>query len=216
MFSVGNINFRFISIGYECSTASALRGLGLRQFALPFDWIQSSANAMELCFKEDFKRFHTNLRFNHNRTRLIDDYGFEFPHDYPLVTSENTDSSGYAENIIADNWAIYYDEVKAKYDRRIERFRTIMKDTAPVIVLCRYAISNLFYIQQFFKDYYKKDNLYFVNASPEKFENQTILNIHTEKNGIWSEAEIWRQGINIMVPKLLQSRHRFSLKMDSI
>ena len=39
--------FNFITIGYDCSPASALRGLNMRQFALPFDWVESNITSLE-------------------------------------------------------------------------------------------------------------------------------------------------------------------------
>jgi hypothetical protein len=203
-------DIQYISIGYECSTASILRGLGLRKAALPFDWIQSSADAMEKCFRDDFKQFHTNLRMNHNKTRLIDEYGFEFPHDYPLIKTATSEGI-YEESFIVDDWASHYQVIKEKYDRRIARFKAILSDPRPAIVLCRYAIKDLLFIQKLFIQYYNKDNFYFVNASPEKFENHTIINIDTEKNGIWSELVIWKAGILRMIPNLRVNRHRFSM-----
>ena len=47
-------NYNFLTIGYDCSPASALRGLDRRQFALPFDWVQSSITAITRCFQNNF------------------------------------------------------------------------------------------------------------------------------------------------------------------
>lgn len=33
---------KFVSLGYDCSPAFALRDLSLRPYALPFDWVQSN------------------------------------------------------------------------------------------------------------------------------------------------------------------------------
>ena len=58
--------FNFISIGYDCSPAAALRVLNYRNFALPFDWINTNIKGLNQCFEEDFSRFHTNLKYNHS------------------------------------------------------------------------------------------------------------------------------------------------------
>jgi len=84
----------FLTIGYDCSPAAALRNLGMRDFALPFDWVQSNIHCIQRCFEENFEKFHTNLRLDAKRTRVIDEYGFEFPHDYPLDESVSTDVIG--------------------------------------------------------------------------------------------------------------------------
>jgi len=74
----------YITIGYDCSPAAALRNLGLRDVALPFDWVVTNTDSFSQCIVNDFAEFHTDLKYNHLRTRLIDKYGFEFPHDYPI------------------------------------------------------------------------------------------------------------------------------------
>jgi len=38
--------------------------------------------------------------------------------------------------------------------------------------------------------------VFFVNSSKEVFENDKIINIDTEKNNVWNEAAIWKQGID--------------------
>ena len=75
-----------------------------------------------VCFSQNKKEEMVNCE-------LIDEYGFQFPHDYPLSNSNiNIDSIGEGvfgeENgkFISDNWINYYDDVLVKYNRRIERF----------------------------------------------------------------------------------------------
>jgi hypothetical protein len=75
--------YNFLTIGYDCSPAATLRTLNLREFALPFDWVISSITSIQKCFEDNFIKFHTNLKFNDKKQKLIDSYGFEFPHDYP-------------------------------------------------------------------------------------------------------------------------------------
>ena len=87
------MSFNYLSIGYDCSPAAALKGLKLREYALPFDWVVSNVNSLELCFSSDFNFFHKNLIFNNNKTRLIDSYGFQFPHDYPLNDMSNNEDN---------------------------------------------------------------------------------------------------------------------------
>lgn len=213
MFHTGDPSVRcnFITIGYDCSPASALRGLNLRRAALPFDWVESSVPAIDKCFADDFRQFHTNLQLNEPRRRLIDPYGFQFPHDYPLKNKQSEDVI-LPEDVIADDWATHYDVIKEKYDRRIARFREAMADPAPIIVLCRYKTQNVLTLQQLFIKYYNRDNLYFVNACADKFETGTIINIDTESSGNWSDGNIWKQGIIRMMGNLKRNRHRFSMR----
>jgi hypothetical protein len=72
----------------------------LREAALPFDWIVSSTTSLDRCFKDNFSGFHTELKYSTWKTRLIDKYGFEFPHDYPTVSLQNiSDISFNLDNI---------------------------------------------------------------------------------------------------------------------
>ena len=117
----------YITIGSDCSPAAALKNLNLRKYALPFDWVVTNTDGLSKCFEDNFSNFHTNLSFNHNKKRLIDEYGFEFPHDYPLMdnihdTDDNTGEGLFAEEDgkhITDDWRNYYNTIKEKYNRRI-------------------------------------------------------------------------------------------------
>jgi hypothetical protein len=202
--------YNFLTIGTECSPAAALRSLNKREFALPFDWVASSLPSLQSCFKDDFKLYHTGLHLESSKQRLIDAYGFKFPHDYPTlkadtVTSESIGEGAFVEEkgvSIVSNWAEYYDVVKEKYDRRIERFRRIMADPKPIIVLCRHNTNNLLLLQKLLTYYYNKHNIYFINSHSQKYESPNSINIYTEKNGIWNETAIWQQGLDRMLVKM--------------
>jgi len=197
----------YVTLGNDCSPAAALRNLKLREFALPFDWVQSSVASIQQCIAGDFEKFHTNLRFNHNKTRMVDGYGLEFPHDYPLG---NDEAHAVGEGVIgeepgkciSESWADHYDTVKGKYDRRIERFRTIMKDPSPIIVLCRYSTQDVLNLQRVIAAYYKKDNVYFVNSVRTSFKNDRVVTVYTEQNGVWNDPSVWKQGIDMVLSYL--------------
>lgn len=206
--------YNFVTIGYDCSPASALRVLNLREYALPFDWIVTNINSLEKCFADNFNNFHCNLRFNDDKTRFIDYYGFEFPHDYPFSNQENSDKK-LDENtfnnigegvfgevngkIIIDNWQEYYNIVKEKYKRRIERFMAIMNDSKPIIILSRHRIEDIIKIKSLLSRYYSKNNIFIINSSSQIFERYDIFNINTEKNGIWNESDIWKNKIDEII-----------------
>lgn len=193
--------FNYITIGYDCSPAAALRNAELREFALPFDWVVSNLHSLQRCFEDNFKQFHTNLQFNRSKTRLIDAYGFQFPHDYPLydVSDSQIGEGVFGEEagktIIAD-WSKHYALVKEKYARRIERFNTIMHDPAPIIVLCRYSHQNVIDLRQMIAKYYKKTNVIFVNATTQQIADETIISCHTERNNVWNDPAIWKEGLD--------------------
>lgn len=200
--------YNFISIGHDCSPAAAQRGLNYRNFALPFDWIVTNIKGLNKCFEEDFSRFHTNLKYNHDKSRLIDDYDFEYPHDYPFENTTDLNNVGkgvYGENketSIVDNWHDYYEVIKEKYNRRIVRFRNIMHDTKPIIVLCRYHINDLIALYRLLINYYNKDNIYIINSSQVVSFNiisTNIISINTEINDIWNEGAIWKKYIDYII-----------------
>jgi hypothetical protein len=194
--------YQYISIGYDCSPAAALRGLGLRPAALPFDWVESNIDALDKCINDRFAQFHKGVRLNENKTRVIDAYGFQFPHDYPTINSDiDGDDFGETGKEIVENWMDYYDAVKAKYDRRIERFVAVLLDPRPIIVLCRYSPSNVLRIQRLLTSAFQKKNIYFVNAYPTIYETPYILNIHPEIR-TWNDGEIWKEGIQRMLQKM--------------
>jgi hypothetical protein len=192
----------YVTFGQDCVSASALRNLDLRKVALPFDWIISNIDALEQCFKDDFAYFHKELKLNDTKTKMIDKYGFIFPHDYPL-NDEVYDNMDIGEGlfgeesgkIITNNWTKHYDIVLEKYNRRIERFRNIMNDTTPIIALCNYNTNDVLKLQRIIMKYYNKDNIYFINSHFGIFKNNKIMNINTEINGIYNDTNIWRESV---------------------
>jgi hypothetical protein len=204
------MDVNYLTLGYDCSPASALQQLHLRSFALPFDWVVSSVNNLKKCFETNFVNFHQKLYVNSNKTRLIDDYGFEFPHDYPLDGmdhSENNIGEGIIGEekgkVITDNWKNYYENVIEKYNRRIQRFNNIINDSSkPIIVLCRYSTDDVLKLQKILLNHFKRTDIYFINSSQKIFENDKIKNVYTEKNNHWNDIEIWKQGLDDIIKKI--------------
>ena len=132
---------------------------------------------------------------------MIDVYGFQFPHDYPLrdVSDSEIGEGVFGEEpgktIIAD-WSKHYTLVKEKYARRIERFNTIMRDPAPIIVLCRYSHQHVIILRHLIAKYYNKTNVIFVNSTQDKSTDETIISCHTEQNNVWNDPAIWKEGLD--------------------
>lgn len=204
------MEINFLTLGSDCSPAAALRDLNLRKFALPFDWVVSNINSLETCLSDKFSHFHKQLQYNHNKTRMIDYYGFQFPHDYPLNDMAGIEDEKIGEGIIgetpgktiADNWHSYHEKVLNKYERRVERFNAILCDSLPMIVLCRYATRDAIKLLTILQQYHNVDNVYIINSSAETFVSDKIKNIHTEKNGIWNDSSIWKKQIDELVSKI--------------
>ena len=143
---------------------------------------------------------------------MQDSYGFQFPHDYPTkkydYNLDTNDEAHTAEDVggrIVDNWVDYYPTVKAKYDRRIERFRSIMKSTKPIVVLCRYSINVAKYLQQILCKIYSREDIYIVVSTLENYEDARIVACYTERNGKWNDYLIWNEGIEKIVSKIASS-----------
>ena len=103
---------------------------------------------------------------------------------------------------ITDKWNDYYGIVLDKYNRRIERFKNIINEDKPIIVLCKYTTRDVLELQKLFIKYYKITNIYFINSSNEIFENDNIKNIYTEKNNIWNDVNVWKEGIYCIIKKI--------------
>ena len=203
------MSFNYLTIGGDCAPAAALRNLNLRECALPFDWIVSNINSLQKCFETNFVNFHKKIVLNRTKTRLIDYYGFEFPHDYPLShmndVENNIGEGAFGEEngkCITDKWNDYYGIVLDKYNRRIERFKNIINEDKPIIVLCKYTTRDVLELQKLFIKYYKITNIYFINSSNEIFENDNIKNIYTEKNNLWNDVNVWKEGIYCIIKKI--------------
>ena len=203
------MSFNYLTIGYDCSPASALKDLNLRDFALPFDWVVSNIKSLQKCFETNFVDFHKKYSLDYRQENKSDYYGFQFPHDYPLThmtNFENNIGEGVfgEENgkFITDKWYHYYGVVLDKYNRRIERFKNIINDTKPIIVLCRYNTKDVLELQELFIKYCKNKNIYFVNSCNELFENEYIKNIYTEKDNKWNDINIWKEGIDDIIKKI--------------
>jgi beta-glucosidase/6-phospho-beta-glucosidase/beta-galactosidase len=199
--------YNFITIGSDCSSANALRELGLRKFALPFDWVQSFPNSFKNCIKTNFAHYHTNLFYNRKKSRLIDSYGFQFPHDYPVKKMENMTTNvddyiieGNENNTIVENWKHYYDNVKEKYNRRIERWNTILHNKEkPIIILSRYPANIAKDLLEFLMNYYSRNDLFMVNCCTQVNINdfhKNIVYINADiDDKIWNNVKIWRNGL---------------------
>lgn len=186
----------YISLGSECSCAATLRHLGLRDYALPFDWISSDPIKIYTCIMDDFKGFHRNLTLNYKSTRLIDDYGLEFPHDYPTSSEETNVGEGViGEAKIIDDWEKCHDLVLEKYKRRIERFKTVFLSSTPVIALYRGDPSDLYFFRSAFLEKYNKTNIIYVVSSTVPYVSEDTIVCNTEESGKWNSSDIWSDAI---------------------
>lgn len=197
------MTIHYISLGYDCSPAGLLRNLNIRTEALPFDWVESNLEIIIKCIEDNFDKYHKNLYFNHTRTRLIDSYGFQFPHDYPFNKDFSIESIGdgiFGEDFnktIVENWQNYHSIALEKYQRRIQRFYNYLQSNEPIIFLCRnYSVDNVKKFGYYLSNKFNKYNFLFVISSKENQNSQFIVTCDTERNGIWNDSNIWIENIN--------------------
>lgn len=205
----------FMPLGHDCSPASALRSLGFRNFALPFDWVVSNPRAVQQCLRDDFAQYHTDISLTHGGTQLTDAYGFRFPHDYPFIDMDGEQGEigegcyGVMHGrVIAPNWRTHYPMVKEKYNRRVVRFRELLSHSTdvPLIILCRYNAydANMLY-HMIHERCAQGRQVYMINWRVRaKFEelrkppqnNDMIMHINPQQNGIWNDTLIWKHAID--------------------
>lgn len=218
------MEFNYISVGCDCSTANALKNLNLRNCAYPFDWTDICFASFEQCILDNFKKFHKNVFLNESKQRVIDHYGIQFPHDYPRVNSPKLmDGIYYPEYKICDDYEKYTDQVLEKYGRRIERFRNTMADkNRPLIVLYRGTYHDALQIKSLLEKIYQREHIVVVVATKEPLEqqsrNRAVIECNPEINKIWNESEIWNVAIEnakLIYPILLipPKIKRFSMKI---
>jgi hypothetical protein len=189
--------YNYISFGSDCYPAFALRDLGLRPYALPFDWIVSSIDTIIECINDDFLFFHKNL--NLSSSRLCDKYGLLYVHDYPTENEKRNDIDNdstifYSENKIVSNWMDYNDTVLEKYKRRIQRFYEIANSDKPLFVLYKGDINNIPKIKNMFYNKFNKTNIIYIVFSSQESNSDDIICCNP---GIQNTSSEWLYAINI-------------------
>lgn len=114
----------FVSLGSSCYVAASMSRYGLRSWSGPFDWLLTPSLNWVLHYEDDFKYFllKENLVNWQKRPEAFCDTksGFIFLHD------------GKFSSILLDE----YDNLRAKYGRRIERFLGETKRPTCFLRLC--------------------------------------------------------------------------------
>ena len=191
---VNSCGYHFITFGFNCAPALILRDLELRNYSLPFDWIITSNNQIINCIEDDFNKFHKNLHFTLNNHWLMDEYGIQFPHDYPVNSNET----------IVDDWQNYQANVLIKYERRIQRFKNIMNCSTPIIALYYGQVRYAQNMKQYMERKYNKV-IVFVVATSEKFifnrENNIII-CNVSNNDQSRNKDFWIDGINEAISRI--------------
>lgn len=183
----------FISLGYFCEVASDLEKLGLRNTSSPFDWcitdFQMNIKLIENHF-EGFMNLNNLSQSSRNRNIYMDKkYKDFFFHDFSKYKS----------------LANQYPSVKAKYDRRIKRFLSNIKQ--PTLFI-RYISNekknknekstelvwieeNQDYILKVLKRYNPKNEIIYIGDYDTKSEIIKIFHVQKDKNDAVSRKPIY-------------------------
>lgn len=182
-------------MGFDCSPAAALKCIGIRKMSLPFDWVQSTPELIIACIKDNFKQFHQNIRLKNGGTRVVDTYGFQYPHDYPTNGGENDGS----EKELVDNYGEYTESVLAKYARRIERLRGLLTDNKPIIILMRSSYKSAYNMKRFIDQKYNKDVIIILATKepplPASDKTPYIICCDPEYQSKWNDRTVWETAI---------------------
>uniref|UniRef100_A0A6C0B7N3 Peptidase n=1 Tax=viral metagenome TaxID=1070528 RepID=A0A6C0B7N3_9ZZZZ len=191
------MEFNYLSLGNECSSALVLKDLNLRTGSHPFDWTETPFKALSACLQTDFTMFHKNVHLDEMKRNVIDEYGIRYPHDYPvkLLSNFKCSADGFiAGRLVEDDWYKYTEQVSEKYGRRIERFRNVMADKSkPIIILYRDKYENALIVKQILEKTYNREHLIIVVATNETivWPNPAIVLCNPESGGKWNDKDIW-------------------------
>ncbi len=105
-----------ISLGFNCGAARHFQANNLSGAYFPFDWCFSEYESIYRAIRDDFKGFLEVLVAPPVKYREVIDqtYKIKFIHDFKVDVGDQV-------------FLLDYDENKAKYERRISRFRNALK-----------------------------------------------------------------------------------------
>ena len=124
-----NYDFCF-GCGFSCGVTQALRAANLQFASLPFDWTatpsfpkaarMAASDFAHWLDREDLELIDVRHSGINRRVYFNRRTGFGFVHDFSLFKSPDD----------------AYAEVKAKYERRAERFRECLKSARTALAVC--------------------------------------------------------------------------------
>lgn len=122
--SVAFENYEIINLGGDCQIAYQMHINGIRKYALPFDKIICAADNLEQVLLNDFggwlEKENLELVITERSKYILDArYDTRWLHDFRL----------------SDNFMHDYDAVFTTYQRRIERYRSLVRGQNSVVFL---------------------------------------------------------------------------------
>ena len=142
---------------------------------MPFEWVRSTPDIISDCIRTDFSGFHSVVRYDDTATRVVDELGIEFTHDYPNLETYNNIPS-------VEGWEAHIPNVSARYHRRIQRFIELMRSDAPVVILCNMTYEGIEKVRNAIRERYGRINrTVFVSTHADRFPSN--------HNTFWSASQ---------------------------
>jgi hypothetical protein len=197
------MEYNIITLGINCVPALILKDLGLRKYSLPFDWNVTNNMQIINCIEDDFRKFHRRLIFILDNHWLMDEYGIQYPHDYPTNEDET----------IVENWQNYQENVLEKYQRRIERFKNILNDPTPIIALYMGLLSYAVVIKKYLEKKYNRTIIFVVATYEKKNKNKdkNIIICNVYNNDDARNKTFWIDSIHEAI-SLVKNKQNRSMK----
>jgi hypothetical protein len=198
---------KIISFGESCTVASALRALGIRTEAYPFDWNITRFRSLSRCLQDDFVRFFIpqTLKIRADKQGVTDYYGIEFVHDFPtqITTIMHEEDTTQAE--LCTNWRNFASTVHQKYMRRVSRLRNTLLSSEKIYIIRHFGTTKEQAIQ--LRDLLHRsypnaditivivDNAY---AMQEAWNEEGIYNFFLDDSKEWNNLHRWREIFNTL------------------
>jgi hypothetical protein len=142
-----------VSLGAQCTPASAIKFHNLSHERFPFDWLVTPFESLCKILEDDFENFflYENLELWANDKRFVLDKGTGclFAHDFPMkfniphvfdIEQFHQNSPAPQEEVV-ENFLDYYKDICAIYQRRIKRFKELAYREEPLIFFRRDATA---------------------------------------------------------------------------
>lgn len=170
-----------ISLGYNCSNASSMAKNGFRSFSGPFDWCVIPYDALIHFLETNFSDFleYDNLQLMSGEDKCFNDikYKLTFPHEIKKSLQDD------------------FSNIKDKYNRRIDKFRSILGENICFIRMIYHQeevdkiIKDNNYLKNIILRYNSSNELVYLISKklniPVNFpQNYYIFNEHSNYSGL--------------------------------
>jgi hypothetical protein len=198
--------YECISLGESCTVAAALEAFELRNAAYPFDWTISFYESLCNTLEQDFEDFlnPTYFSIRPDNRGIINKYGQIFVHDFPTYNylgdfeKEENPING---DVLHPDWIQFLPQVQEKYNRRIQRFRSICNSNKKIYFIRHMGIidqDQACRLRNILKTAYPNldfilviigNNSYFA----EPWNEPNIRNYYLGNPAVWNDVAEWKK-----------------------